>query len=192
MSPTIQKSTARGLETVDLATELFRSHQYIFLNDKITDSSANDIIMQFFHLSDSPDKNISFYINSPGGEVSAGLAIYDVIKWIQSRGYVVSTICFGAAASMAAVLMAAGTKGQRYAFPHAEIMIHQPSGGTQGQASDIHIQAEHLLKKWTTLSNILSKETGTPLDKVIQDCNRDHWLSTQEAISYGIIDSIFE
>ena len=161
----------------------------IFLTGEINDVSANVVIAQLIYLEGkNPDKDIYLYINSPGGSVTAGIAIYDTMNYIKCD---VSTICIGMAASMGAFLLSSGTKGKRFALPNSEIMIHQPLGGTQGQASDIEIQAKHMKKTKNMLNRILSENTGKPIEEIEKDTDRDNYMSADEAKKYGLIDSIF-
>ena len=161
----------------------------IFLTGEITDAVADTVVAQLIYLEGKdPQKDICLYVNSPGGSVTAGLAIYDTMNYIKCD---VSTICIGLAASMGAFLLSSGTKGKRYALPNSEIMIHQPLGGAQGQASDIKIQADHILKTKTRLNKILAKNSGKPLDQVEKDTDRDNYLSAEDAKEYGLIDEIF-
>ena len=162
----------------------------VFLGEEVDQVSANLVVAQLLFLeSEDPSKDISFYINSPGGSVTAGWAIYDTMQYIKCD---VSTICMGMAASMGAFLLAGGTKGKRMALPNAEIMIHQPSGGTQGQATEIQIAAEHILRTKKRLNDILSANTGKPYDVIAEDTERDNWMTAEEALDYGLIDSIVE
>lgn len=161
----------------------------IFLTGEITDAVANSVVAQLIYLEGkNPDKDIFLYINSPGGSVSAGLAIYDTIKYIRCE---VSTICIGIAASMAALLLSSGTKGKRVILPHGEVMIHQPLGGAQGQASDIQIQAHHIQSIKSTLNTILAENTGKDITKIEVDTDRDNYMSAQQALDYGLVDKIF-
>lgn len=186
--PTVIEQTNRGTMTYDLYSRLLEDRN-IFMTGEITDETANLVVGQLLYLeSKDSQKDISLYINSPGGSVSAGLAIFDTINYIKCD---VTTICVGLAASMGAFLLAAGTKGKRYALPNSEIMIHQPMGGAKGQASDIAIVAEHILKLKKKLNNILSEKTGQPLEKIERDTDRDTYLSAEEAKNYGIIDKVF-
>ena len=160
----------------------------IFLSEEVNDVTASLVVAQLLFLdSEDPDKDIHFYINSPGGSVSAGLAIYDTMQHVRAD---VSTICLGMAASMGSFLLAGGKKGKRFILPNAEVMIHQPMGGTQGQASDIKIQADHILATKARLNRILSENTGKPLEVIEQDTDRDNWLSAQDAVEYGLVDQI--
>lgn len=186
--PMVVDQTGNGERSYDIYSRLLED-RIIFLNGEIDDSVANSIIAQLIFLEGkNPDKDIYIYINSPGGSVSAGMAIYDTIKYIKCD---VSTICVGLAASMAAFLLAGGTKGKRFALPNSEIMIHQPLGGAQGQASDIIITAKHIQDIKSKMNRILSENTGTPLDKVEKDTDRDNYMTAKEAKEYGIIDEIF-
>lgn len=182
--------TARGGERFyDIYSRLLKE-RIIFLGEEVTDASASIIVAQLLFLeSEDPGKDISLYINSPGGSVSAGLAIYDTMQYIKSD---VSTICIGMAASMGAFLLSGGQKGKRYALPNAEIMIHQPLGGAQGQASDIKIAADHILRTRKRLNEILSANTGQPLSVIEVDTERDNFMSAAQAQEYGLIDSVIE
>lgn len=187
--PMVVEQTSRGERSYDIYSRLLKD-RIIFLSGDITDEVANLVVAQLLFLeSEGPDKEISIYINSPGGSVSAGLAIYDTMQYINSP---VSTICVGRAASMGAFLLAAGEKGHRYALPNADIMIHQPLGGAQGQASDIKIQAEKILKIKELLNKILADRTGQSLEKISIDTDRDYYLDAEEAVEYGIIDKVIE
>jgi ATP-dependent Clp protease protease subunit len=160
----------------------------VFLGEEVNDASASLVVAQLLFLeSEDPNKDISLYINSPGGSVTAGMAIYDTMQYIKCD---VSTICIGMAASMGAFLLAGGTKGKRMALPNAEIMIHQPSGGTQGQATEIQIAAEHILRTKAKLNQILSENTGKPLEEIAAATERDNWMTAQQAVEYGLIDSV--
>lgn len=186
--PTVIEQTNRGTMTYDLYSRLLEDRN-IFLTGEVTDETANLVVGQLLYLeSKDSQKDISLYINSPGGSVSAGLAIFDTINYIKCD---VTTICVGLAASMGAFLLAAGTKGKRYALPNSEIMIHQPLGGAQGQASDIAIVAEHILKTKKKLNLILSERTGQSIEKIEKDTDRDNYMSAEEAKAYGIIDKVF-
>ena len=185
--PMVVEQTARGERAFDIYSRLLREN-IIFLGTPIDDAVANLVIAQMLFLAaEDPEKDIQFYINSPGGYVSAGLAIYDTMQYIQPD---VSTICMGQAASMGALLLAAGTKGKRFALPHARIMIHQPAGGAQGQASDIEIQAREILTLRERLNHILVKHTGQTLEQIEKDTDRNYFMSSEEAVKYGIIDSV--
>jgi len=186
--PTVIDQTGSSERAYDIYSRLLED-RIIFLNGEIDDNVANSVIAQLIFLEGkNPDKDIYIYINSPGGSVSAGLAIYDTIRYIKCD---VSTICVGLAASMAAFLLAGGTKGKRFALPNSEIMIHQPLGGAQGQASDIIITANHIRDIKSKMNRILSENTGTPLENVERDTDRDNYMSAEEAKKYGIIDEIF-
>lgn len=187
--PMVVEQTSRGERSYDIYSRLLKD-RIIFLSGEVTDDLADLIVAQLLFLeAEGPDKDISLYINSPGGSVSAGLAIYDTMQYIKSP---VSTICVGRAASMGAFLLAAGEKGKRFSLPHSDIMIHQPLGGAQGQASDIKIQAEKILKMRELLNEILAKRTGQSLEKIALDTDRDFYLSAEEALEYGIIDEVIE
>ncbi|MDO5028510.1 MAG: ATP-dependent Clp endopeptidase proteolytic subunit ClpP [Bacillota bacterium] len=187
--PMVIEQTGRGERSYDIYSRLLKD-RIIFLSGEITDQVADLVVAQLLFLeSEGPDKDISIYINSPGGSVSAGLAIYDTMQYIKSP---VSTICVGRAASMGAFLLAAGEKGKRFALPNADIMIHQPLGGAQGQASDIKIQAEKILEIRETLNKILAQRTGQDLDKISLDTDRDYYMSAQQAVEYGLIDKVIE
>jgi ATP-dependent Clp protease protease subunit len=177
----------RGERAYDIYSRLLKD-RIIFMGEQVVDGMANTVIAQMLFLeSEDPDKDINIYINSPGGSVTAGLAIYDTMQYIKPD---VTTICMGQTTSMAALLLAAGTKGKRYALPHSRIMIHQPLGGAQGQATDIDIHAREILKVRDTLNQILSKHTGQPVERVAKDTERDFFMSAEDALEYGIIDRI--
>lgn len=166
------------------------SERIIFLGEEVSDTSASLVVAQMLFLeAQDPEKDIQLYINSPGGSVTAGMAIYDTMNYIKSD---VSTICIGMAASMGAFLLSGGTKGKRFALPNAEIMIHQPSGGSRGMASDMKIVADQILKTKQKLNEILAKNTGKPIDVIERDTDRDNYMTAQEALEYGLIDSIIE
>ena len=185
--PMVVEQTNRGERSYDIYSRLLEE-RIIFLGEQVTDVSANLIVAQLLYLeSADPDKDVRLYINSPGGSVSAGLAIYDTMQYIKCD---VSTICIGMAASMGAFLLAAGTKGKRFALPNSEILIHQPMGGAQGQATDIKIHAEQILRVKERLNRILSERTGQPLERIVQDTERDHFMSSEQAKDYGLIDEI--
>ena len=187
--PYVIEQTSRGERSYDIYSRLLKD-RIIFLGEEVTDVSANLIVAQLLFLdSEDPGKDIHLYINSPGGSVTAGMAIYDTMKYIKCD---VSTICMGMAASMGAFLLAGGTKGKRLALPNAEIMIHQPSGGAQGQATEIKIVADHILKTKKKLNEILAANTGQPLERVEIDTERDNYMSAQEAMEYGLIDHVIE
>ena len=186
--PMVVEQSNRGERSYDIYSRLLKD-RIIFLGEEVTDVSANLIVSQLLFLeSEDPGKDISLYINSPGGSVTAGMAIYDTMQYIKCD---VSTICVGMAASMGAFLLAGGTKGKRMALPNAEIMIHQPLGGAQGQASDIKIQAEHILRTKAKLNRILSENTGKDLSSIERDTDRDNYLSAEDAKEYGLVDEIF-
>ena len=185
--PMVVEQTSRGERSYDIYSRLLQD-RIIFLGGEIDDDTANLIVAQMLFLEwDDPDKDIFLYINSPGGSVSAGLAIYDTMQYIKCE---VSTICIGLAASMGAFLLAAGAKGKRKALPNAEIMIHQPSGGAQGQATDISIHAEQILRVRKRLNEILAARTGQPIEKISLDTERDNFMSAEQARAYGIVDEI--
>ncbi len=186
--PYVVERTASGERSYDLMSRLLED-RIVFLSGEVDDAMANVIISQLIYLEGKdPTKDISLYINSPGGSVSAGLAIYDTMNYIKCD---VSTICIGMAASMGAFLLSSGTKGKRFALPNAEVMIHQPLGGAQGQASDIKIAAEHILRTKAKLNRILAENCGQDISKVERDTDRDNWLSADEARAYGLIDRVF-
>ncbi len=186
--PYIVEQTSRGERSYDIYSRLLED-RIIFLSGEIDDAVANTVVAQLIYLeAKDPSKDISLYINSPGGSVSAGLAIYDTMNYIKCD---VSTICIGMAASMGAFLLSSGQKGKRFALPNSEIMIHQPLGGAQGQASDIKIAADHILKTRQKLNAILSQNSGKPLEVIERDTDRDNYLSAQEALEYGLIDRVF-
>ena len=185
--PTVIEQTNKGERAYDIYSRLLKD-RIVFLGDEVNDVTANLIIAQMLFLeAEDPDKDIYFYINSPGGSVSAGMAIYDTMQYLKCE---VSTICVGIAASMGAFLLAAGAKGKRRALENSEVMIHQPSGGMQGQATDMLIHAEHIIRTKRKLNTILAARTGQPLEKVENDTERDNFLTAQEALEYGIIDEI--
>ncbi|GAA0367204.1 ATP-dependent Clp endopeptidase proteolytic subunit ClpP [Bacillus horti] len=185
--PYVIEQSSRGERSYDIYSRLLKD-RIIFLGSEINDQVANAIVAQLLFLAaDDPDKDISLYINSPGGSVSAGFAVFDTIQHIKPD---VSTICTGAAYSYGATLLLAGTKGKRYALPNSEIMIHQPHGGAQGQASDLEITAKRFLKSKALLNKIIAERTGQPIEKVEQDSNRDYFMTAQEALDYGVIDKI--
>ena len=187
--PYVVEQSPRGERSYDIYSRLL-NERIVFLGEPIDDAVANTVVAQLLHLeSVDPDKDISLYINSPGGSVSAGLAIYDTMQYIKCD---VSTICLCMAASMGAFLLAAGTKGKRMALPNAEIMIHQPSAGTQGQITDMAIHLKRLEVIKQRMNRILSENTGKPLDVVTADCERDNFMSAQEAMEYGLIDKVIE
>jgi ATP-dependent Clp protease protease subunit len=185
--PMVIEQTSRGERAYDIYSRLLKD-RIIFLGTAIDDNVANTVIAQLLFLeADDPDKDIYLYVNSPGGVVSSGLAIYDTMNYIKSP---VSTICIGQAASMGALLLAAGTKGKRFSLPNSRIMIHQPIGGFQGQATDIEIHAREILKLKDTLNHILSKHSGQPLEKIKADTERDFFMSGEDAKGYGIVDEV--
>jgi ATP-dependent Clp protease, protease subunit len=185
--PMVVEQTGRGERAYDIYSRLLKD-RIVFLGHPVNDDIANLIIAQFLFLeSEDPEKEISFYLNSPGGSVTAGLAIYDTMQFIRPS---VSTLCLGQAASMAAVLLLAGTKGRRYALPHSRIMIHQPLGGAQGQAADIEIQAREILRARETLNNIIMRHTGQQLRKIEKDTERDMFLNPVQSVEYGLIDEV--
>ncbi len=185
--PVVVEQTNRGERSYDIYSRLLKD-RIIFLSGEIDDYTANLVVAQMLFLEmEDPDKEINLYINSPGGSVTAGMAIYDTMQYLRCP---VSTLCIGMAASMGAFLLAAGAKGMRRTLPTAEIMIHQPLGGAQGQASDIVIHAENILKIKKKMNQILAQRTGQPLEKVEQDTDRDHFLDAEEALAYGIVDEI--
>lgn len=187
--PYVLEQTSRGERTYDIYSRLLKD-RIIFLGEEVNDVSANLIVAQLLFLeSEDPNKDIHLYINSPGGSVTAGLAIYDTMQYIKCD---VATYCMGMAASMGSFLLSGGTKGKRYAMPNSEIMIHQPSGGAQGQATEIQIAAEHILKIRTRLNQILAENTGQPLDVIRIDTERDNFMSAEEAKEYGLIDEVIK
>ena len=187
--PYVIEQTSRGERSYDIYSRLLKD-RIIFLGEEVNDVSANLIVAQLLFLeAEDPGKDIQLYINSPGGSVTAGMAIYDTMQYIKCD---VSTICLGMAASMGAFLLSGGTKGKRLALPNAEIMIHQPSGGAQGQATEIEIAAEHILRTKKKLNTILSENTGQPYETIVKDTERDNWLTAQEALEYGLIDKVME
>lgn len=188
MVPVVIEQSGRGERAYDIYSRLLRD-RVIFLVGPVNDQTANLVVAQLLFLeSENPDKDISLYINSPGGSVYAGMAIYDTMQFIKPQ---VSTICVGMAASMGAFLLAAGEKGKRYALPNSRIMIHQPSGGSQGQASDIEIQAREILDLRSRLNNILAERTGQGIERIERDTDRDNFMSADDAVNYGLIDKIF-
>lgn len=187
--PVVVEQTNRGERSYDIFSRLLND-RIVFLSEEVNDVTASLVVAQLLYLeAQDPDKDIQFYINSPGGSVSAGLAIYDTMQYIKCD---VSTICIGMAASMGAFLLSSGAKGKRFALPNSEIMIHQPLGGAQGQASDIKIAAEHILKTKDKLNKILAENTGKPLDVIIADTDRDNFLSADEACEYGLVDKVIK
>ena len=187
--PTVVEQTSRGERAYDIYSRLLND-RIIFLADEVNDTTASLVVAQLLFLeAQDPDKDICLYINSPGGSVSAGLAIYDTMNFIKCD---VSTICIGMAASMGAFLLSSGAKGKRLALPNSEIMIHQPLGGMQGQASDIKIHADHILKTKDKLNKILAANTGRSLKEITRDTDRDNFLSAEEALAYGLIDKVVD
>lgn len=185
--PYVIEQTSRGERSYDIYSRLLKE-RIIFLGEEVTDVSASVIVAQMLFLeSEDPGKDINLYINSPGGSVTAGMAIYDTMNYIKCD---VSTICIGMAASMGAFLLSGGTKGKRFALPNAEVMIHQPSGGARGQASDIKIVADNILKTRKKLNEILAANTGKPLEVIEVDTERDHYMAAEEAKEYGLIDAV--
>jgi len=187
MIPMVIEQSGRGERSYDIYSRLLRE-RVVFLVGPVNDQTANLVVAQLLFLeSENPDKDVSFYINSPGGSVSAGMAIYDTMNFIKPD---VSTLCTGMAASMGAFLLAAGAKGKRFSLPNSKIMIHQPLGGMQGQASDIEIHANEILKTRATLNKILAEKTGQPLERIERDTERDYFLSAGEAKEYGLVDQV--
>ena len=185
--PYVVEQTSRGERSYDIFSRLLND-RIVMLSEEVNDTTASLVVAQLLFLeAQDPDKDIQFYINSPGGSVSAGLAIYDTMQYIKPD---VSTICIGMAASMGAFLLSSGAKGKRIALPNSEIMIHQPSGGSRGQATDIQIQADQILKIKKRLNEILSANTGKSLKEIERDCERDHFMTAEEAKEYGIIDQV--
>ena len=185
--PMVVEQSGRGERAYDIYSRLLKE-RVVFLVGPVNDGSANLIVAQLLFLeSENPDKDISLYINSPGGSVSAGLAIFDTMQFVKPPE---STLCIGMAASMGAFLLAAGEKGKRFALPNSRVMIHQPLGGVQGQASDIEIHAREILKLRDTLNSILSERTGQPLDTIARDTDRDNFMSSEDALKYGIVDRV--
>ena len=185
--PIVVEQSSRGERAYDIYSRLLKD-RIIIMGEEVLDGMANTVIAQMLFLeSEDPDKDINMYVNSPGGSVTAGMAIYDTMQYIKPD---VATICMGQATSMAALLLAAGAEGKRYALPHSRIMIHQPLGGTQGQATDIDIHAREILKMRDTLNHILFKHTGQPIEKVRKDTERDYFMTSEEAKEYGIVDKV--
>lgn len=185
--PYVVEQTSRGERSYDIFSRLLND-RIIVLSDEVNDVTASLVVAQLLYLeAENPDKDIQLYINSPGGSISSGFAMYDTMQYIKCD---VSTICVGMAASMGAFLLAAGAKGKRFALPNSEIMIHQPLGGAKGQATDIKIQADHILMIKDKLNIILSERTGQSLEKIVQDTERDNYMSAQEAVAYGLIDKV--
>ena len=187
MVPMVIEQSGRGERAYDIYSRLLKE-RVVFLVGPVNDQSANLVVAQLLVLeSENPDKDISFYINSPGGSVSAGMSIFDTMQFIKPQ---VSTLCMGMAASMGAFLLAAGAKGKRFALPNSRIMIHQPSGGAQGQATDIEIQAREILRLRESLNQILAERTGQPIEKIRADSERDYFMSSEDAKTYGLIDQV--
>jgi ATP-dependent Clp protease protease subunit len=185
--PIVVEQTSRGERSYDIYSRLLKD-RIVMIGTPINDDVANLIMAQLLFLdSEDPDKDINVYVNSPGGVVTAGLAIYDTMQFLKAP---VATICVGQAASMGAVLLAAGTKGKRYCLPNARVMIHQPSGGTQGQATDIEIQAREIMKTKDQLNHILALHTGKSVEQILKDADRDYFMSAQEAKDYGVVDEV--
>ncbi len=185
--PYVVEQTSRGERTYDIYSRLLKD-RIIFLGEEVTDASASIIVAQLLFLeAEDPNKDISLYINSPGGSVTAGMAIYDTMNFIKCD---VSTICIGMAASMGAFLLAGGAKGKRLALPNAEIMIHQPLGGAQGQATEIEIAAKHILKTKEKLNRMLAENTGKSYEEIAAATERDNWMSAEEAVAYGLVDQV--
>ena len=186
--PTVIETTGRGERAYDIYSRLLKE-RIIFLGTPINDEVANNVMAQLIFLEyENPEKDITLYINSPGGYVSAGLAIYDTMQHVRPN---IATICIGSCASMAAVLLAAGTKGKRYALPHSRIMLHQPSGAATGQSSDIQITAKEIIRTKDTLAEIVAKHTGKPIDEVREKADRDFYMGPEDAKAFGVIDEIF-
>ena len=187
--PMVIEQTSRGERSFDIYSRLLKD-RIIVLSDEVNDVTASLVVAQLLFLEgEDPSKDINLYINSPGGSITAGMAIYDTMQYIKCD---VSTICIGMAASMGAFLLSSGANGKRFALPHSEIMIHQPLGGMQGQATDIKIHADHILRTRDTLNSILAKNTGKPIDVIAKDTDRDNFMSAEEAMNYGLIDKVIE
>ena len=187
--PMVIEQTNRGERSYDIFSRLLND-RIVFLADEVNDTTASLVVAQMLYLeAQDPDKDINFYINSPGGSISAGMAIYDTMHFIKCD---VSTICLGMAASMGAFLLSSGTPGKRLALPNSEIMIHQPLGGTQGQATDIKIHAEHIVRIRERMNRILSEQTGRPYEEICRDTERDNFMSAEEAMKYGLIDKVMD
>jgi ATP-dependent Clp protease protease subunit len=187
--PMVVEQTGRGERSYDIFSRLLND-RIIFLSDEVNDATASLVVAQLLYLeAQDPDKDISFYINSPGGSVTAGMAIYDTMNFIKCD---VSTVCIGMAASMGAFLLSAGTKGKRFALPNSEIMIHQPLGGAKGQATDIKIQAELILRTRDRLNAILAKNTGKSIEEIARDTERDNYMTADEALAYGLVDKVID
>ena len=187
--PYVIEQTNRGERSYDIFSRLI-DDRIIVLSDEVNDATASIIVAQMLYLEgQDPEKDISFYINSPGGSISSGFAIYDTMRYIKCD---VSTICMGMAASMGAFLLSSGTKGKRYVLPNAEVMIHQPLGGAQGQATEILIAADHIKKSRQRINSILAENTGRSIEEITRDTERDNWLSAEEALNYGLVDKILD
>ncbi|MBQ9978646.1 MAG: ATP-dependent Clp endopeptidase proteolytic subunit ClpP [Clostridia bacterium] len=187
--PMVVEQTGRGERSYDIFSRLLND-RIIFLSDEVNDATASLVVAQLLYLeAQDPDKDISFYINSPGGSVTAGMAIYDTMNFIKCD---VSTVCIGMAASMGAFLLSAGTKGKRFALPNSEIMIHQPLGGAKGQATDIKIQAELILRTRDKLNAILAQNTGKSIEEIARDTERDNYMTAEQALAYGLIDKVID
>ena len=187
--PYVIQSTSRGERSYDIFSRLL-NERIVFLGDEVNNDTASLVVAQLLYLeSEDPDKDISLYINSPGGVITAGMAIYDTMQYIKCD---VSTICVGMAASMGAFLLAGGARGKRMILPNAEVMIHQPSGGAQGQATEIQITAEWILRTKQRMNEILAANTGQTVEKIAEDTERDHWMTAEQALEYGIVDHIFK
>lgn len=187
--PIVVEQSAKGERSYDIYSRLLKD-RIIFIDGEITDETASLVVAQLLFLeAEDPDKDISIYINSPGGVITSGMAIYDTMQYIKPD---VSTICVGMAASMAAFLLSAGTKGKRFVLPNAEVMIHQPLGGTQGQAEDIKIAAEHIIKTREKMNRILAANTGKTFEEIARDTDRDNYLDAKEAVAYGLVDKVVE
>ena len=187
--PMVVEQTGRGERSYDIFSRLLND-RIIFLSDEVNDATASLVVAQLLYLeAQDPDKDISFYINSPGGSVTSGMAIYDTMNFIKCD---VSTVCIGMAASMGAFLLSAGTKGKRFALPNSEIMIHQPLGGAKGQATDIKIQAELILRTRDRLNAILAKNTGKSIEEIARDTERDNYMTAEQALAYGLIDKVID
>ena len=186
--PYVIEQTGNGERSYDIFSRLLKE-RIVFLGDQVNDATAELVVAQMLFLEgEDPEKDIQFYINSPGGSISAGMAIYDTMNFVKCD---VSTICVGMAASMGAFLLAGGTKGKRFALPNSEILIHQPLGGTEGQASDIAIQAAHMARIKERMNRLLAQNTGREYDEIVRDTDRDNWMTAQEALEYGLIDHIY-
>lgn len=187
--PMVVEQTSRGERSYDIYSRLLND-RIVFLSDEVNDVTASLVVAQMLYLeAQDPDKDINFYINSPGGSISAGMAIYDTMHFIKCD---VSTICLGMEASMGAFLLSSGTPGKRLALPNSEIMIHQPLGGTQGQATDIKIHADHIIRIREKMNRILSEQTGRPYEEICRDTERDNYMTAQQAMAYGLVDKVVE